>query len=106
MLVDKIKEVDLCECGAVTLEVCLIGEQKPTRFSMKRETFDENLGHLDIDLGETCTFHCCDHCVSHWGVDICACGSGQDYEECDAGLSECGSPFQSIQLLLEALEED
>lgn len=28
---------------------------------------------------------CCDHCVNHWGIDLCECGSGARVGECECG---------------------
>lgn len=51
--------------------------------SMFWETFEK----LDLDTGDATWLHqsyCCNHCVNHWGIDLCECGSG-------ARVGECGS---------------
>ena len=43
--------------------------------SMFWETFEK----LDLDAGDATWLHqscCCNHCVNHWGIDLCECGSG------------------------------
>ena len=39
----------------------------------------------------------CNHCVNHWGLDLCACGNGEDPEECDGGFAECGLCSQYVR---------
>ena len=39
---------------------------------------------------------CTHHCVNHYGLDLCACGSGMAPDECDFGDEVCGRPYQSI----------
>lgn len=29
--------------------------------------------------------YCCDHCVNHWGIGLCGCGSGQKVGKCECG---------------------
>ena len=36
------------------------------------------------------------HCVNHYGLDLCACGSGESPEECTAGFDECGNPYETL----------
>lgn len=43
---------------------------------------------LDLDTGDATWLHqsyCCDHCVNHWGIDLCGCGSGQKVGKCECG---------------------
>jgi hypothetical protein len=28
----------------------------------------------------------CNYCVNHWGIDLCACGSGEHYTKCNEAL--------------------
>lgn len=39
---------------------------------------------------------CCDHCVNHFGLDLCGCGSGNPFGKCDEYLPECSIPMQSV----------
>lgn len=48
------------------------------------ETFEK----LDLDTGDATWLHqsyCCDHCVNHWGIGLCGCGSGQKVGKCECG---------------------
>jgi hypothetical protein len=48
------------------------------------ETFEK----LDLDTGDATWLHqsyCCDHCVNHWGIDLCECESGARVGECECG---------------------
>lgn len=76
----KIIYIQHCTCGAVTVTF-----EDGNESSMYEETFRKL--HLDTQnaqvLNETYT---CNHCVNHWGIDLCECGSG-----CRVGECECGS---------------
>ena len=78
----------LCACGAVTVE---IGGQM---FSMSEATFRDTYGHAPAS--DMPTMYNCNHCVNHWGTDLCACGSGESPADCDGGYSECGALMQYI----------
>lgn len=77
----------ICKCGAVTINFA-----NGATNCVKQE----NLDRFGIDLtgvemlSET---FCCDHCVNHWGLDICECGSGEDFETCECG---CGRPHDVL----------
>lgn len=76
----KVKFLQKCACGAVTIRF-----DNDASNSMFWETF-EGLG-LDTSEAEwlTGTCYCCDHCVNHWGIDLCECGSGARVGECECG---------------------
>lgn len=66
-------------CGAITI-----------RFdnSASNSIFWETFEKLDLDTGDATWLHqsyCCDHCVNHWGIDLCGCGSGQKVGKCECG---------------------
>ena len=83
-------EYQKCTCGAITVYVDDVGYS----CSMKnRERFFPGMDLRKLRrLPETC---CCNWCVNHWGLDLCACGSGLPYEECDE-LPVCGTPMQVL----------
>lgn len=56
---------------------------------------------IDTDFN---TLDSCNYCVNHWGVDLCACGSGKKVNKCKEGLRECGTPMQDINVLLCCLQ--
>ena len=88
----------ICKCGAVTINFA-----NGATNSVKQE----NLDRFGIDLtgvemlSET---FCCNHCVNHWGLDICECGSGEDYETCECGSGRphdiLGEEFDSFGAIL------
>jgi hypothetical protein len=74
----KIEYIQKCKYGAVTIRF-----DNGASNSMFWETFEK----LDLDTGDATWLHqsyCCNHCVNHWGIDLCECGSG-------ARVGECGS---------------
>lgn len=74
----KIEYIQKCKCGAVTISF-----DNGVSNSMFLETFEK----LNLDTGDATWLQqscCCDHCVNHWGIDLCECGSGQKVGECIA----------------------
>lgn len=75
----KIEYIQKCKCGAVTISF-----DNGASNSMFWETFEK----LDLDAGDATWLHqscCCNHCVNHWGIDLCECGSGARVGECECG---------------------
>ena len=84
-------EATACQCGAITVTM-------PTGdcYSMNKEDFDKYVpeafsGDVEQD------FCNCNYCVNHWGLDLCGCGSGEKFGECQEKYPECKSPAQSIE---------
>lgn len=101
MNLPRITRYQRCNCGAITLwfEGNSIGN------AMYQDTFDK----LGLDLSgveQLPNSYCCDHCVNHWGIDLCECGSGERVGECDCGCNnaryELGEDFDSFGLVLDA----
>ena len=69
-----------CNCGAITV---IDGKES---WSMSEELFDKHFPNLEIDEG---TWSNCNHCVNHWGIDLCNCGSGEKVGECEGELEDC-----------------
>lgn len=69
-----------CECGAVTVS------DNGFSNSMTAKTFAEEYPGMEL---EDNVFGSCDHCVNHWGIDLCGCGSGEPVGKCDGGFEEC-----------------
>ena len=42
------------------------------------------------------TSFCCNHCVNHYGLDLCGCGSGEEFGKSNNGFDECKVPMQKI----------
>lgn len=83
----KIAHIQKCQCGAVTVFF-----ENGASNSMFQETFNK----LNMDVGDAESLpnsYCCDHCVNHWGIDLCECGSGERVGEC-----ECGSVISHYSL--------
>lgn len=82
-----------CNCGAITITINGIG------YSMSEETFIEKYGNEGNDFlqNEMQNFSNCNYCVNHWGIDLCACGSGELIKECKEGLDVCNTPMQDIE---------
>ena len=85
-----------CICGAISLfpdDPC----DTPVSFMNTPNVRMRFVRGLDLRklhrLQNTC---CCDHCVNHYGLELCACGSGQPYESCDENLEECGAPMEAL----------
>lgn len=93
----RIVHIASCVCGALTFEV-----EHGIGYSVERENApeffpglpEEFWQRLDSFVGE---YSYCNYCVNHWGLDLCACGSGESPEECTDGCPECGSPMQRLR---------
>lgn len=95
-MIPNITWIALCECGAVTITI------DNSDYSMPKEMFEKKSGSLEDALentpkqNEVQKFFNCNYCVNGWGIDLCACGSGEKVGECDNDLDDCG---QSMQIL-------
>ena len=85
-----IKNIIKCNCGALTLTI------NGKDYSMSTKHFLDNFGRKE-DLLITQIVYNCNHCVNHWGVDLCACGSGEAPKDCKKNHSCCGQPSQIIE---------
>jgi len=82
------EDIFLCSCGAVTITI------DGNDYSMPRELLSEyNIKEEDI-THEVCG---CNYCINHWGIDLCACGSGEKYQECKEEYEVCGNSMQNIE---------
>lgn len=73
----------ICKCGAITF---LKGTNS---YSMTRKTKKK----LGIDLRKIkrlldFTTYNCNHCINHYGIDLCECGSGKEVEKCECGCNK------------------
>ena len=80
-----------CDCGAITF---MKGREQ---FSVLKENIN-NFFKLDIE-NFVADYHYvnCNHCVNNWGLDLCACGSGEPIKVCEEGFPECGQPMQVFE---------
>lgn len=87
---DGIKEYSKCVCGALTVYTA-DGKSYSCKQSAKKTFFPG----LDLrKIHRLSTSYCCDHCVNHYGLDLCGCGSGEKFGHCHNGLEECKIPMQ------------
>ena len=79
-----------CSCGAYGID----DGTKEVKFAYGLENFNKYTGlNLTESDFEKCPIeYGCNHCVNHWGMDICQCGSGESVADCDC---QCGLPSQT-----------
>lgn len=89
---NQVEDIAKCSCGAITVFL-----KDGTNASMTKETYLKEFQKTEVkttlnDYGN------CNHCVNHWGVDLCACGSGETVGECDGDFEECKNkiPAQTL----------
>lgn len=80
-----------CQCGAITIET---DQGTYTCLMKNRHVFFQNLDLRKIP--KTMSSYLCNHCVNHWGLDLCGCGSGEPYGHCPNMEPECQIPMQKI----------
>lgn len=73
----EVRYIQECICGAMTVTF-----HNGASNSMAREKF-ESIGFQGEKL--PAKFYNCNHCVNHWGIDLCECGSGEPIGECECG---------------------
>ena len=89
---DGITDYSVCSCGAVTLFHC-----GGATYSCDMKNRQRFLPGLDLrKVRKMQKTYCCDYCVNHYGLDLCACGSGEKFWKCRNGFEECGHPMQAF----------
>ena len=92
-----VQSVHTCYCGAITFDfyngnVSVMPENAGKFFpQISQEHFDELADTLVPE------YYNCNHCVNHWGLDLCKCGSGDSVEECSHNSAYCGTPAQTLE---------
>ena len=90
----NIEFVAYCSCGAYTLTI------NGTDYSCHKSNIRKFFPDIDMDILKQSienNYFNCNHCINNWGLDLCACGSGEFPEDCENGFDECGQPSQSIE---------
>lgn len=94
----EITSYQKCQCGAIalTFEGGVVNHMSMT-------TYRKLKAQYAWDLRKTKrypTTYCCDHCVNHYGIDLCECGSGEPVGKCDCGsdnpLETLGEQYDSF----------
>jgi len=80
-----------CSCGAITIQYTN-DEGEQVNISMKRKKFNELFPETKLQSG---LYTNCNHCVNHWGIDLCGCGSGKPVGKCNEGYHECKNDIAS-----------
>ena len=81
--------VSRCDCGAITVE------NNEFSNSMTEKTFRKEFPGFRAPRKPD--WWSCNHCINHWGIDLCGCGSGEPVGECDGDFPQCkaGIPYQT-----------
>lgn len=89
------------KCGAVTL---YFGN------GANNSMYEKTRKKLGIDLRGVERMenaYACNHCVNHWGIDLCECGSGDEVGKCECGANKSvptlGEVYDSFGKMLENL---
>lgn len=87
-----------CKCGAITF-FFEDGGSSSMRLSTAKK--------MGIDLRKykrIIPSHSCNHCINHWGTDLCSCGSGKRVGHCECGSNESmqkfGEHFDSFSIII------
>lgn len=93
--IEEIEFVAHCSCGAYTLTI------NNNDYSVSEDNLSDVFPNIDLDILKSQienNYYNCNHCVNKWGVDSCACGSGEPFHICNGGFNECGNPMQEVIL--------
>ncbi len=81
----------VCSCGAITIYT------NSGDFSCKKKNLHKFFPGIDLRrLHRYPTMDMCNHCVNHYGLDLCGCGSGEDFGECTNYMDACKMPMQML----------
>lgn len=93
-----ITHIQKCSCGAITVTY-----DNGASNSMFQSTFKQ----LKLDVSGAVILPiscCCDHCVNHWGIDLCECGSGEIAGKCGCGSKKAhdllGVKYDSFGIII------
>lgn len=93
-----IENYQKCQCGAITFYF-----EDGSSSSMRQRTAKK----MGIDLRHYKSLRPswnCNHCVNHWGTDLCECGSGEPVGKCSCGsnrpLQTFGEEYDSFSRII------
>ena len=88
----NITEYQKCSCGAISLYT-----DNGDAYSCKQKNLRKFFPNIDLrKIQRLPESYCCNHCVNHFGLDLCGCGSGEEFGKCDEGYPECKQPMQVV----------
>lgn len=91
-----------CDCGAITIIM-----RDRTEYSCEQKNFKKFFPKLDLRrMNRYPTTYSCNHCVNHYGLDLCGCGSGEPFGDCLNDLPECKYPMQMLGKYSRVIAED
>lgn len=94
MLYENIEYYSRCSCGAITLHM----NDNKTSYSCQEDKIKNFIPNLDLKkIKKLKDSYMCDHCINHYGLDLCGCGSGENFGKCDNKFFECNSPMQVFE---------
>ena len=92
----NVESIVMCSCGAMTLETGSDSISVKPENAAKFFTGVPESWFLEYAKKVVPNYYYCNHCVNHWGLDLCNCGSGELTEECKES-DTCGTPSQTLQ---------
>ena len=92
-----------CVCGAIAL----FTDNDDVSYHVRSTKLKQFFPDVDLrKLSRLPNSFCCNHCVNHYGVDLCGCGSGCLFGKCNEGLPECQLPMQLFGKWTRIVAED
>ena len=77
-IMEKIVNYNKCQCGAIEL----IFEDGSTSNILKKNLKKFGISLKGVKRLTPTDYVHCNHCINHWGIDLCSCGSGLEPDEC------------------------
>jgi len=99
---NRIEGHSFCKCGALTVYLkSNSGKSYSVQVAKNNLHFFPTLFILYRGTEKFGDTYACDHCVNHYGLDLCSCGSGLVPNKCDCGS---GLTMQTAEMLEERYE--
>ena len=91
-----IEHVNICYCGAFTFEKNGQDVSVEPKNASKFFPLISQDEFFELQKRVVPNYSNCNHCVNHWGLDLCKCGSGYAPDECTEEFENCGTPAQDL----------